>query len=179
MRAFNLDAIGERREPIEPSRVLGAKMSRVIGEAGGSRWSLDQLEGMKPPATLTPSVGSAAADVRIDINDWPAIEGAPTPLPLKLEFRVANGSLGDVRIAAGTPANLAYGVEVIAKIEDCADADGVARLRVRIDYRFRGLSQGNPDAYIEICLRGDGRHERENGWRDISVEKPNLLNTAA
>jgi N-acetyl-anhydromuramyl-L-alanine amidase AmpD/V8-like Glu-specific endopeptidase len=180
VRAFNLDAAGARREPIEPSRVLGAKMSRVIGEAGGSRWSLDQLEGMKPPATPSPSVSSAAAaDVRIDINDWPAIEGAPTPLPLKIEFRVANGSLGDVRIAAGMPANLAYGVEVTAKIEDCADADGVARLRVRIDYRFRGLSQGNPDAYIEICLRGDGRHERENGWRDTSVEKPSLLNTAA
>ncbi|MEQ1513754.1 MAG: N-acetylmuramoyl-L-alanine amidase [Lysobacteraceae bacterium] len=180
VRAFNLDATGARREPIEPSRVLGAKMSRVIGEAGGSRWSLDQLEGLKSPATLSPSVSSsAAADVRIDINDWPAIEGAPTPLPLKIEFRVSNGSLGDVRIAAGMPANLAYGVEVIAKIEDCADADGVARLRVRIDYRFRGLSQGNPDAYIEICLRGDGRHERENGWRDASVERPDLLNTAA
>ncbi len=180
LRALNLDAGGERREPIEPSRVLGVKMSRVIGEAGGSRWSLDQLEGLKSPATLSPSVSSsAAADVRIDINDWPAIEGAPTPLPLKIEFRVSNGSLGDVRIAAGMPANLAYGVEVIAKIEDCADADGVARLRVRIDYRFRGLSQGNPDAYIEICLRGDGRYERENGWRDASVERPDLLNTAA
>lgn len=180
VRAFNLDATGARREPIEPSRVLGVKMSRVIGEAGGSRWSLDQLEGLKSPATLSPSVSSsAAADVRIDINDWPAIEGAPTPLPLKIEFRVNNGSLGDVRIAAGMPANLAYGVEVIAKIEDCADADGVARLRVRIDYRFRGLSQGNPDAYIELCLRGDGRHERENGWRDASVERPDLLNTAA
>ncbi|MBN8214075.1 MAG: N-acetylmuramoyl-L-alanine amidase [Xanthomonadales bacterium] len=180
LRALNLDGNGERREPIEPSRVLGARMSRVIGEAGGSRWSLDQLEGLKSPATLSPSVSSAAAaDVRIDINDWPAIEGAPTPLPLRIEFRVNNGSLGDVRISAGTPANLAYGVEAIAKIEDCADADGVARLRVRIDYRFRGLSQGNPDAFIEICLRGDGRHERENGWRDASVERPDLLNTAA
>ena len=180
VRAFALDAAGERREPIEPSRVLGARMSRVIGEAGGSRWSLDQLEGLKSPATLVPSVSSsAAADVRIDINDWPAIEGAPTPLPLKIEFRVSNGSLGDVRISAGMPANLAYGVEVIAKIEDCADADGVARLRVRIDYRFRGLSQGNPDARIELCLRGDGRHERENRWSDANVEKPDLLNTAA
>ncbi len=180
VRAFALDAAGERREPIEPSRVLGARMSRVIGEAGGSRWWLDQLEGLKSPATLVPSVSSsAAADVRIDINDWPAIEGAPTPLPLKIEFRVSNGSLGDVRISAGMPANLAYGVEVTAKIEDCADADGVARLRVRIDYRFRGLSQGNPDARIELCLRGDGRHERENRWSDASVEKPDLLNTAA
>ncbi len=180
LRALNVDGSGERRELIEPSRVLGASMSRVIGEAGGSRWSLDQLEGLKSPATLSPSVSSAAAaDVRIDINDWPAIEGAPTPLPLKIEFRVNNGSLGDVRISAGTPANLAYGVEAIAKIEDCADADGVARLRVRIDYRFRGLAQGNPDARIELNLRGDGRHERENGWRDASVERPDLLNTAA
>lgn len=176
VRAQNLGATSDRREPIEPSRVLGARMSRVIGEAGGSRWALDQLEGLKSPATLSPTVSSAAPiDVRIDINDWPAIDGAPTPLPLKVEFRAANGSLGDVRITAGMPANLAYGVEVIAKIEDCADADGVARLRVRIDYRFRGLSQGNTDAIIELALRGDGRYERENGWRDVNVEKPDVL----
>lgn len=174
-RAQALDAAGERREPIEPSRVLGARMSRVIGEAGGSRWALDQLEGLKSPSTLSPTVSSAApTDVRIEINDWPAIESAPTPLPLTIEFRAANGSLGDVRITAGMPANLAYGVEAIAKIEDCADADGVARLRVRIDYRFRGLSQGNPDAVIELTLRGDGRYERENGWRDANVEKPDV-----
>jgi V8-like Glu-specific endopeptidase len=180
VRVQALDAPGERREPIEPSRVLGARMSRVIGAAGGSRWALDQLEGLKSPSTLSPAVSSAApADVRIDINEWPAIESAPTPLPLRVEFRAANGSLGDVRMTAGMPANLTYGVEVIAKIEDCADADGVARLRVRIDYRFRGLSQGNPDAVIELTLRGDGRYERENGWRDANVERPDLLNTAA
>lgn len=181
VRVLNLDATGARREPIEPSRVLGVRMSRVIGEAGGSRWALDQLEGMKSsampsPSTLSPTVSSAApADVRIDINDWPAIDGAPTPLPLKIEFRASNGSLGDVRITAGMPANLAYGVEVTAKIEDCADANGVARLRVRIDYRFRGLSKGNADAVIELTLRGDGLHERENGWRDANVEKPDAL----
>ncbi len=180
VRALNLDATGERREPIEPSRVLGVRMSRVIGEAGGSRWALDQLEGLKSPSTLSPTVSSAApTDVRIDINDWPAIDSAPTPLPLKVEFRAANGSLGDVRIGTGMPANLAYGVEVIAKIEDCADADGVARLRVRIDYRFRGLSEGNPDATIELTLRGDGRYERENGWRAVDVEKPDVLSPAA
>ncbi|MBT9553525.1 MAG: N-acetylmuramoyl-L-alanine amidase [Hydrogenophaga sp.] len=180
VRALNLDATGARREPIEPSRVLGVRMSRVIGEAGGSRWALDQLEGLKSPSMLSPSVSSAApTDVRIDINDWPAIDGAPTPLPLKIEFRAANGSLGDVRITAGLPANLAYGVEVVAKIEDGADADGVARLRVRIDYRFRGLSQGNADAVIELTLRGDGRYERENGWRDANAEKPDVDRYAA
>ena len=175
VRAQNLGETSDRREPIEPSRVLGVRMSRAIGEAGGSRWALDQLEGLKSPSTLSPSMSSAAPSaVRIDIGDWPAIESAPTPLPLKVEFRASNGSLGDVRITAGMPANLAYGVEVIAKIEDCADADGVARLRVRIDYRFRGLSQGNPDAVIKLTLRGDGRYERENGWRDINVEKPDV-----
>lgn len=168
-----LNAAGERREPIEPSRVLGTRMSRTIGEAGASRWALDQLEGLKSPATLSPSVSSAATgDVRIVLNDWPAIEGAPTPLPLTVEFRHNNGSVGDVRIAAGMPANLTYGVEVLAKIEDCADADGVARLRVRVDYHFHGLAQGNPDATIELCLRGDGRYERDNGWRTPDVLSP-------
>jgi hypothetical protein len=41
--------------------------------------------------------------------------------------------------------------------------------------RFRGLSKGNADAVIELTLRGDGRYERENGWRDANVEKPDVL----
>jgi V8-like Glu-specific endopeptidase/N-acetyl-anhydromuramyl-L-alanine amidase AmpD len=176
VRAFGAASAGERRAPIEPSRVLGTTMQCVIGEAGVNRWALDQLAGMKPSAAAaTPDAGTGngtPADAHIDIDDWPAIEGSPTPLPLKIDFRTANGAIGDVRIAAGTPANLAYGVEVVARIEDCADADGVARLRIRIDYRFRGLSQGNPDAYIELCLRGDGRHERANGWRNADVLSP-------
>ena len=171
--ALEMAGSGERREPIEPSRVADTRMSRVIGAAGATRWALDQLEGLKSPASPPMTVSSAAGgDVRIALDDWPAIEGAPTPLPLTIAFRHHNGSLGDVRITAGVPANLAYGVEAVAKIEDCADADGVARLRVRVDYRFRGLAQGNPDATIELCLRGDGRYERENGWRTPDVLSP-------
>ena len=168
-----LEAAGERDEAIDPSRVAGTRMRRTIGEAGACRWSLDQLEGLKSPASPSMTVSSAnAGDVRIALDDWPAIEGAPTPLPITLSFRTSNGSLGDVRITAGTPANLAYGVEVTAKIEDCADADGVARLRVRVDYRFRGLAQGNPDATVDLTLRGDGRYERENGWRNAEALSP-------
>jgi hypothetical protein len=168
-----LEAAGERDEAIDPSRVAGTRMRRVIGEAGACRWSLDQLEGLKSPASPSMTVSSAnIGDVRIALDDWPAIEGAPTPLPITLTFRTSNGSLGDVRITAGTPANLAYGVEVTAKIEDCADADGVARLRVRVDYRFRGLAQGNPDATVDLTLRGDGRYERENGWRNAEALSP-------
>lgn len=168
-----LEATGERDEPIEPSRVAGARMHRTIGEAGACRWSLDQLDGLKSPATPSMRVSSAAnGEVRIALDDWPAVEGAPTPLPVTVSFRHDNGSLGDVRIVAGMPANLAYGVEVVAKIEDAADADGVARLRVRVDYRFRGLAQGNPDATIDMTLRGDGRYERENGWRNADALSP-------
>ena len=168
-----LEAVGDRDEAIDPSRVAGTRMRRTIGEAGACRWSLDQLEGLKSPASPSMAVSSAnAGDVRIALDDWPAIEGAPTPLPVTVTFRTSNGSLGDVRISAGTPANLAYGVDVTAKIEDCADADGVARLRVRVDYRFRGLAQGNPDATVDLTLRGDGRYERENGWRNADALSP-------
>src|SRR5690606_23720099 len=160
--------VGERREPIEPSRVAGTTMARVVGEAGACRWRLDQLEGMKAPATLLPGLSPATpGDTRIALDDWPAFEASPTPLPLTVEFRHDGAAVGDVRVTAGSPANLAYGVEVAARIEDCADADGVARLRVRIDYRFHGLAQGNPDATVELALRGDGRYERENGWRNV------------
>ena len=43
---------------------------------------------------------------------------------------------------------------------------------MRVDYRFRGLAQGNPDATIDMTLRGDGRYERENGWRNADALSP-------
>ena len=163
----------EREEPIEPSRVAGARMRRIVGEAGGCRWSLDQLDGMKSPASPGFEASSSAQGIaKVALDDWPAIEGAPTPLPITVEFRYGNGSLGDVRIVHGLPANLAYGVEATAKIEDCADDGQTARLRIRVDYRFRGLAQGNPDATVELCLRGDGRHERDNQWRKAEPLSP-------
>ena len=163
----------DREEPIEPSRVAGARMRRIVGEAGACRWALDQLDGMKSPASPGFEASSAAQGVaKIALDDWPAIEGAPTPLPITVEYRHDNGSLGDVRIVHGLPANLAYGVEATAKIEDCADDGRIARLRVRVDYRFRGLAQSNPDATVELVLRGDGRHERDNQWRNAEALSP-------
>ncbi len=64
VRAFVTDSAGERRAPIEPPRVLGTTMHRVIGEAGVNRWALDQLAGMKPPATATPDAGTGRARAR-------------------------------------------------------------------------------------------------------------------
>ncbi|QSX77003.1 N-acetylmuramoyl-L-alanine amidase [Lysobacter solisilvae] len=158
---------GQPQEPIEPTRIAGTRMHTVRGSAGASRWALDQVEGLKSPATPNLTVGSAATgEVTVELNDWPAIDGAPCPLPLTLSFRASQGSVGDVRIRAGLPANLAYGVEATARIEDHEDLGGVAAIRVTVDYRFSGLAQGNPAARIRLRLLGDGRFERENGWVD-------------
>ncbi|KRD31996.1 hypothetical protein ASE35_13650 [Lysobacter sp. Root916] len=169
VRAFDVgsdaSASGETREPIEPSRVAGTRMSVLRGSAGACRWALDQLEGLKSPAVLSPSVSStAAADVRIELGEWPAIEGQSSPLPITVDFRASQGSVGEVRVIAGLPANLAYGVEASARIEDAPDVGGVAALKLSIDYRFSGLAQGSPAARIELRLLGDGRYERENRW---------------
>ncbi|KAF1722806.1 trypsin-like peptidase domain-containing protein [Pseudoxanthomonas wuyuanensis] len=158
-------------EPIEPTRVPGTRMSVVRGSAGASRWALDQLEGYKPPQAMVPSVSSLQpTDVVIDLGEWPALEGQAAPLPLSVRFRSqADGSVGDVAIIAGTPTQPGYGVEVVARIDDAPDADGVAALTVGIDVRFSGLAQGAPSARIELRLLGNGRYERSNRWTDTSL----------
>lgn len=158
-------APGETREPIEPTRIAGTRMSVLRGHAGASRWALDQMQGSKSPATTTAAVTSAAViDVRIELGEWPAIEGQQSPLPLTIEFRAAAGAVADIRIGAGTSPDLGYGVDVIARIDDDADVGAVAALKVGIDYRFNGLAAGSPAAHIELRLLGDGRYERVNHW---------------
>lgn len=162
----------DTREPIEPSRIAGTRMSVVRGGIGAVRWALDQLEGLKSPATPNLTVSSAApADVQVALNDWPAMEGEATPLPLMVSFRASAGSVGDVQIRTGTPTQLAYGVEVTARIDDSPDVGNVAALKVSVEYRFSGLAHGNPAARIDLRLLGDGRFERENRW----VENGSLM----
>ena len=153
-------------EPIEPTRVAGTRMSLVRGSAGASRWALDQLEGAKNPATPGLNVSpSTTTDVNIELGEWPAIEGQSSPLPLTVSFRsTQQGAVGDVAIVAGTPPSLGYGVDVVARIDNEADVDNVAALKVAIDYRFSGFAQGSPAARIELRLLGDGRWERVNRW---------------
>jgi V8-like Glu-specific endopeptidase len=159
------------REPIEPTRVPGTRMSLVRGTAGASRWALDQLEGRKAPQGPVSSVSSLqASDVVIDLGGWPALEGQAAPLPLVVRFRSeADGSVGDVAISTGTPTQPGYGVDVVARIDDAPDADGVAALKVGIDVRFSGLAQGAPCARIDLRLLGNGRYERSNRWTDASL----------
>lgn len=155
----------ETREPIEPSRIPGTRMSLLRGSAGASRWALEQLQGLKAPASSSPTVSSAApGEVSIELGEWPAIEGQQAPLPLTVSFRTAQGAVGDVGVLAGTPAALGYGVEVTARIDDDADVGAVAALKVGIDFRFTGLAAGGPAARIELRLLGDGRYERVNHW---------------
>lgn len=168
-RSVSLSA--DTSEPIEPTRVPGTRMRVVRGSAGASRWALDQLEGRKAPLSPVPSVSSLqATNVVIDLGEWPALEGQAAPLPLTVNFSSGpDGSIGDVAITAGTPTQLAYGVDVAARIDDAPDADGVAALKVGIDVRFSGLAQGAPSARIDLRLLGSGRYERSNRWTDTSL----------
>lgn len=170
-RALGRTLSAEANEPIDPTRVPGTRMSIVRGSAGPSRWSLDQLEGRKAPQSPAPAVSSLQpTDVVIELGEWPALEGHAAPLPLTVRFRSeADGSVGDVAIVAGAPTQAGYGVEVVARIDDAPDADGVASLRVGIDVRFSGLAQGAPCARIELRLLGNGRYERSNRWTDTSL----------
>lgn len=167
----SLETSADGVEPVEPSRVPGTRMRAVRGRAGACRWMLDQLDGRKAPLSPPdPALALQAADVRIELGEWPALEGEPAPLPLTLTFHAgADGSVGDVAIGAASPPQLGYGVEVTARIDDAPDVDGVASVHVAIDVRFSGLAQGAPAARIELRLLGNGRYERSNRWVDTSL----------
>ncbi|MCF7220879.1 N-acetylmuramoyl-L-alanine amidase [Marilutibacter chinensis] len=174
-------ATSERIEPVEPSRVAGTRMHLLRGQDDNNTWALEQLEGLKAPTTAATSGSGEPTEVHMELGGWPALEGQPAPLPLTVSFRAAQGSVGDVRIAVATanghpsgrvrdgtaPAQslaLDHGVDVVARIENADDVDGVAALKVGIDYRFVGLAEGSPLARIALRLLGDGRYERQNGW---------------
>ncbi|HST46042.1 MAG TPA: N-acetylmuramoyl-L-alanine amidase, partial [Luteimonas sp.] len=156
-------------DAIDPPRVTGTRMRVERGSAGATRWQLDQLEGRKSPAAARGNAGAAGSEVLVDLGAWPAIDGQPAPLPLTVAFRGhADGAVGDVAIRAGAPATLGYGVEVVARIDDHADIDGVAAVKVGIDVRFVGLVDGAPAARIDLTLLGDGRYQRTNRWLDAT-----------
>ena len=106
-----------------------------------------------------------AGDVVIDLDDWPVLDGAATPLPIRIVFHHGTGgSVGQVHTEAGTPASPGRGVEVTARIEDAPDVGNLAALKIVVDYRFDGLAQASPMARTELLLLGDGRYERNSRW---------------
>ena len=68
--------------------------------------------GLAAAAALAADLGAELFEVRIALDDWPAVEGAPTPLPITVSFRHDNGSVGDVRIVAGMPATAPLVIEI-------------------------------------------------------------------
>ncbi len=125
------------------------------------------LEGEATPLPLAlrfRAAGGAVGEVRI----------APVALPRAGDegpSLTASDSADDLdavearlRQAPADALGLDHGVDVMARIEAGEDVDGVAVLKVGIDYRFVGLQAGSPLARIELRLLGDGRHERQNHW---------------
>jgi V8-like Glu-specific endopeptidase/N-acetyl-anhydromuramyl-L-alanine amidase AmpD/cell wall-associated NlpC family hydrolase len=155
-------------EPIEPSRVPGTVMRRVSGSRGRVRWALDQLEGLKHPAPATMAMDALVPTV-IQIDTWPLIGTDPMPLPLTLSFDAGGGSLGNVRIEAGSAGEVPCDVSVTATIEDdnkpvAIDTGTLAALRVTIDYRFSGTPEGEQTGRVSLRLLGNGRFDQDNFW---------------
>lgn len=169
VRAAALEDASPVDEPIEPSRVPGTTMRRTRGTRGRVTWALDQLDGVKlpdPAAAMVP----ALVPTTITLDDWPCINRDAVPLPLTVRFDAGGGALGNVRITAGTAADLPYDVTVTATIED--DAKGLpglaspqASLLVTIDADFSGTPGGNATARTRLRLVGNGRYDQDSSWQ--------------
>ena len=153
-------------EPLEPTRVAGTTMRVLRGSAGTCRWALDRLSGAKVPRAPSASA-RPAGDVVIDLADWPSLDDGASPLPIKIVFHhTTSGGVGAVHTEAGTPAQIAYGLDVTLRIEDEPDVGNLAALRVVIDYRFDTpqYDLAGHFARTELRLLGDGRYERNSSW---------------
>jgi hypothetical protein len=169
VRALALDGPGPGDEPIEPSRVSGTTMRRVRGHRGRVTWALDQLDGVKladPTAAMVP----ALVPTTITLDQWPCMGGDAVPLPLTVRFDAGGGAVGNVRISAGTAADLPYDVTVTATIDDDAQAiPGLATpqaaLKVAIDVDFTGTTRGDVTARTCLRLVGNGRYDLDSSWQ--------------
>jgi V8-like Glu-specific endopeptidase len=169
MRAFALEDTPVLDEPVEPSRVPGTTMRRVRGSRARVAWALDQLDGVKladPVAAMVP----ALVPTTIALDQWPCIARDAVPLPLTVRFDAGGGAVGNVRIGAGTAAELPYDVTVTATIEDepqpLAGAGAPqAALRLTIDVDFSGTPNGNVTARTRLRLVGNGRYDLDSSWQ--------------
>jgi V8-like Glu-specific endopeptidase len=169
VRAASLEDTAAPDEPIEPSRVTGTTMRRQRGNRGRVTWALDQLDGVKlpdPAAAMVP----ALVPTTITLDQWPCVGRDAVPLPLTVRFDAGGGALGNVRIAAGTAADLPYDVTVTATIEDDAQplpgaTSPQAALRVTVDYDFSGTPNGDASARVKLRLVGNGRYDLDANWQ--------------
>jgi V8-like Glu-specific endopeptidase len=168
IRALGLEVASALDEPIEPSRVPGTTMRRARGSSGRVTWALDQLDGLKlpdPAAAMLP----ALLPTMITLDQWPSVGRDAVPLPLTVRFDAGGGALGNVRISAGTPADLPYDVTVTATIKDEPQSlPGAsapqAMLRVTIDYDFSGMPD-RASARVALRLAGSGRYDLDSAWQ--------------
>lgn len=169
IRAFALEDTAPVDEPIEPSRVPGTTMRRTRGNRGRTTWALDQLDGVKlpdPAAAMVP----ALVPTTIALDQWPCIARDAVPLPVTVRFDAGGGAVGNVRISAGTPADLPYDVNVTATIDDETEtipglASPQAALRVTVDVDFSGTPSGNVTARTRLRLVGNGRYDLDSSWQ--------------
>jgi hypothetical protein len=144
-------------------------MRRQRGSRSRVTWALDQLDGVKlpdPAAAMVP----ALVPTTITLDQWPCVGHDAVPLPLTVRFDAGGGAVGNVRIAAGTAAELPYDVTVTATIEDDAQPlPGLtapqAALRVTIDYDFNGTPNGDASARVKLRLVGNGRYDLDASWQ--------------
>jgi V8-like Glu-specific endopeptidase len=169
VRAFGLEDGTAIDEPIEPSRVPGTTMRRTRGSRARVTWALDQLDGVKlpdPAAAMVP----ALVPTTIALDQWPCVNRDAVPLPLTVRFDAGGGAVGNVRITAGTAAELPYDVTVTATIEDEAQpiaglASPQAAVKVTIDVDFSGTPGGNVSARTRLRLVGNGRYDLDSSWQ--------------
>ena len=162
-----------------PSFISDATMTRVQDSSGRVSWELDQLRGVKHPASQVPvpAVAKPLLDARtIRLEDWPCIEAGAEHIQASftVDWQYDGQALGNIRIANTAASEAAdWSLQVCATITDYAadyppGAPQYAALNVTFNYQFTRTDGSDAHATTELKLFGNGTFNQTSRWAQQS-----------
>lgn len=155
------------------SAIIGATMTRILNNEGDVKWELDQLQGLKHVNNDPATAGGAVYENKAFTIEGPAAATVAGQDEIYVDTEIAfqaNGhSVGNVQISV-LRSNDAYGAGLVVKanINDDANVytkppstERFAAVKVRIEYYFKFVLQGDFIWIDDIVLYGDGTYSRQ------------------
>jgi N-acetyl-anhydromuramyl-L-alanine amidase AmpD len=158
------------------SSIVGATMTRILGNEGDISWTLDQVNGWKHPGDQARPVNSAAvANVTLNVPGPKVahVLGADELYAnLRIRFDHDGRSVGNISQQV-TQSNDAFGggLVVTSTVHDvgqvspsASDPNHFAAVRIEVHYRFTAVFQDDAIYLRELTLYGNGTFQDSGQW---------------
>lgn len=158
------------------SSIVGATMTRILGNQGDVSWSLDQVNGWKHPGDQARSVNTAS--VRNQTLTVPGPKAATVfgvdeiYANLRIRFDYDGRSVGNIsqqvvqaNDAAGAGLVVTATVHDVGQVSPSAsDPNAYSAVRIEIHYRFTHVYQDDKIALRDLTIFGNGTFRDSFRW---------------